>query len=197
VFRKITSGRQWRMKAATTPHYERLNDLITEFSMFGSLTAYKNYLYARLASRVTLESMLDISDVTALLPDWEERKIQRQLLEDIADLRDEADEFAPSGIRRVNRPVDLPTIIGTLCAIDGSGAEVLAERATALGLTARFGARHLARQVENLSIRQCAISLLDTAPFDESDEDRCIQAAIAAFYVFERNYRKFFDNIND
>ncbi len=194
MFYKITSGRRWRLKTATAPHHERLDGLNAEFAMFGSLAAYKNYLRATYASRLTLESMLDASNVAALLPDWEGRKIQAQLIADFSDLRDGEETLSPSACRPIGGPVDLPTIIGTLYVLEGSalGAAVLVKRAAALGLSPEYGARHLARQVANLPGWNAMIKLLDSAPFEESDEDRCVQASIAAFDAFEYNYRKFF-----
>ncbi|KYB45119.1 hypothetical protein AB664_13530 [Brucella anthropi] len=56
--------------------------------MFGSEASYRNYLQATLASRLLLESMLETSHIEALLPQWNERRIEPDLANDINDFPD-------------------------------------------------------------------------------------------------------------
>jgi len=196
MFLKVTSGRYWRLKSATDPHHSRVDALCSDLSMFGSEASYRNYLQATLASRLLLESMLETSHIEALLPQWNERRIEPDLANDINDFPD----CQPPEIlkfKRATEPVDLPTIIGTLYVLEASAIRVQdrAEQVAKLGFTKEFGARHIERQMANLRSWQQTLNLIDITPFDDDDEERCKFAAIAAFGAFEYNYQKVFNHV--
>lgn len=165
--------------------------------MFGSEASYRNYLHATLASRLLLESMLEISHIEALVPQWNERRIQPYLANDINDI---SGNLPPETLKfkRATEPVDLPTIIGTLFALEASAIRVQerANEVAKIGFTKDFGARHLDRQILNLRSWRQTLNLIDITPFDDDDEERCMFAAIAAFGAFEYNYQKVFNNVS-
>ncbi|MDT6941178.1 biliverdin-producing heme oxygenase [Brucella pseudogrignonensis] len=196
MFHKIMSGRYWRLKSATDPHHKRVDTLCSDLSMFGSESSYKNYLQATLASRLLLESMLEASHIEALLPQWSERRIEPDLTNDISDVS-ECSPPETLKFKRATEPVDLPTIIGTLYALEASAIRV-PERMTLvskMGFTKDFGARHINRQILNLRSWQQTLNLIEITPFDDDDEERCTFAAIAAFGAFEYNYQKVFNDV--
>ncbi len=158
--------------------------------MFEALPSYRKYLIATLASRVRLESMLEASGVEALVPDWAQRRIVPQLLEDLHDLGG----GAPMPVEATRNPVDMAAIVGTLYVLEGSGlgATILLKQAVKLGMSETFGARHLVRQVSNQRSWRDMLQTIETTPV--SDEDGCDLAAITAFAVFESDYRKVFAN---
>ncbi|MBN8954191.1 MULTISPECIES: biliverdin-producing heme oxygenase [unclassified Rhizobium] len=187
---KLLSGRRSRLKSATESHHRRLDGLNKELAMFGSISSYEKYLTATLASRVELEAILEASQIDALVPNWTRRKIVPQLLEDVRDLGGN-NVMSPAV---VNASVSMPAILGTLYVVEGSGlgAGILINRAAKLGLSGSLGARHLAQQVYNLRSWRTILNIIETTWID--DEDCCNQAAIAAFGVFESNYRRLFGN---
>ncbi|TXI08348.1 MAG: hypothetical protein E6Q76_07260 [Rhizobium sp.] len=188
---EVLPGRRWRLKSATNSDHQRVDALNTQFSMFGSLPAYQGYLAATLASRAQLEAVLEASEVEAFVPDWKERKIVLQLHEDIRDLG--CDEAALPDV--LADPVGMPSIIGTLYVLEGSGlgARILIKQAAKLGLSGSLGARHLARQIDNLGSWRDMLQLIDETPL--GDEESCIRAARAAFGVFASNYEKVFGDV--
>ena len=196
MFQTMTSGRYRRLKSATESHRERLDDLYSQRAMFGSEQAYKLYLQATLASRVCLETMLEISHIGALYPAWAQSKLESDLLRDIDDMKDAP---APMIIepKRASAPVDLATVIGTLYALEStvSGAQYRVEKAAQIGFNADHGARHLERQSANLRSWTEALKLVEITPFDDDDEERCMFAAIAALGAFEYNYHKVFNHV--
>lgn len=196
MFQKTISGRYWRLKSATGPHHNRVDILCSDLAMLGSEASYKSYLQASLASCLLLESMLEASHIEALVPDWNERKLEPTLASDMDDLGGDL----PSDVlrfRRATQPVDLPSVIGTFYALEASAirAQERADQVNKLGFTGAFGARHLARQINNLRSWHQALKLIDITPFDDDDEERCTFAAIAAFGAFEYNYQKVFNHV--
>lgn len=195
MLQTVLSGRRWRLKAATDVHHRRLDGLNNELAMFQSRDAYSKYLAATLASRRLLEAKLEAAGVESLVPAWSERKIMSQLQDDIVDLSGESvgDRLT---VATSETALDLSGMIGTLYVLEGSGlgATILAKQAAELGLSASFGARHLATQVANLRSWHEMLKLIDTTPIE--DEDRCIAAAISTFGVFEENYEKVFGHVS-
>ncbi len=191
MLQRVSPGRRWRLKSATEPHHRRLDALSDEFAMFASVSSYRDYLAATLASRSHLEAMLSASQIDALVPNWNRICIVPQLREDLSDVGDND----PTGGEATGMVIDRGALIGILYVLEGSGlgASILFKRAIKLGMSATFGARHLAQQVANLSSWRETLCLIETTPID--NEDSCERAAIAAFGVFETNYRKVFDNV--
>lgn len=193
MFQLMGSGRYRRLKSSTASHRERLDELYTSHSMFGSVENYKHYLHATLASRTNLESMLEVSHIAALFPIWDDGKLEHALLQDIHDVS-VASFVRP---KRASAPVDLATVIGTLYALETTiaGAQFRADQAAQLGFNADYGARHLAKQSNNLNFSPEALKLIEITPFDDDDEERCMFAAIAALGAFEYNYLKVFNHV--
>ncbi|MFJ6325126.1 MULTISPECIES: biliverdin-producing heme oxygenase [unclassified Rhizobium] len=191
MLQRVSPGRRWRLKSATEPHHHRLDALNNQFAMFASVSSYRQYLAATLASRSQLEAMLAAAQIDALVPNWNRIQIVPRLLEDLSDLGGDD----PAWVETTGTVIDSSTVIGTLYVLEGSGlgAAILLKRAIKLGMSATFGARHLAQQAANLSSWREMLHLIETTPID--DEDRCERAAIAAFDVFETNYRKVFGNV--
>lgn len=196
MFQIVTSGRYRRLKSATASHRERLDELYSNQSMFGSPENYKCYLQATLASRICLETMLEASHIGALYSGWEQSKLEQELLSDINDL---ADVDIPLVLepKRASEPVDLATVIGTLYALESTvyGVQQRAEQVSQLGFDGDFGARHLIKQSSSLFLWPQALKLIEITPFDDDDEERCMFAAIAALGAFEYNYLKVFNYV--
>ncbi|MDH7791118.1 heme oxygenase [Ochrobactrum sp. AN78] len=196
MFQKTMSGRYWRLKSATSPHHNRVDILYSDLAMLGTEASYKIYLHATLASCLLLESMLETSHIEALVPDWNERKLEPSLARDIDDLNVDLGSDMLR-FKRATEPVDLPTIIGTFYALEALAilAQERADQVNKLGFTGEFGARHVARRISNLRSWNQTLKLIDITPFDDDDEERCTFAAIAAFGAFEYNYQKVFNHV--
>jgi len=196
MFQIVASGRYRRLKSATAPHRERLEELYGNQSMFCSVENYKRYLQATLASRTCLETMLEVSHIGALYSGWDQSKLEQELLSDIDDIAD-VDIALVVEPKRTSQPVDLATVIGTLYALEStvSGVQNRAEQVSLLGFDGNRGARHLIKQSSSLVLWSQALKLIEITPFDDDDEERCMFAAIAALGAFEFNYLKVFNHV--
>ncbi|MCL7998877.1 hypothetical protein M8994_11530 [Brucella sp. 21LCYQ03] len=193
MFQMIGSGRSHRLRTATAPHRERLDELYVNQSMFGAMESYKHYLQATLATRIHLETMLEVSHIAALYSQWSDITLERHLLDDLDDIKDVIAEVVIEP-KRSTRPVDLATVIGTLYALEATafGAQQRADQAAHLGCAGNYGARHLAKQSISLKFSSQVTKLIEITPLDDDDEERCTFAAIAALGAFEYNYLKVF-----
>jgi heme oxygenase len=115
-----------------------------------------------------------------VLGGWLPSVIADDILADMADLEMQLPQAPCSSGLDIDAHSSL---LGTLYVLEGSalGARVLYQRAQALGLTAQFGARHLARQASRIEDWRAFLDILEAA--DSFDIERAADASLAAFAI--------------
>lgn len=185
--RPVEAGvsRRFALREATAAAHTRVESIIGEAGLFGSLRGYRRYLEATYVMRAGLERDLDLSLAAHLWPQWPDRRIARLVAQDIADL-----DFEPPKLTMRAQAQDWPEALGVLYVLEGSslGARLLVRSAADLGLTGAFGARHLHAQAGTPHAWRSFVALLDTVPLSSDGERACRAAANAAFDAFASAY---------
>jgi heme oxygenase len=184
------SGNSSRRSALRSNTAKRHAELETVVGALGSRASYIRYLRGMHAFRAPYESALSGLDWAALCGDWRPTLIAQSLHEDLDDVGAFPLEAA--------RPIaDTSTVIsdrsgafGVLYVLEGSslGARLLYTEAKKLGLTATFGARHLARQSAGFETWRGFEALLETA--DGFEMPTAVSAANAAFEAAKLSFLK-------
>jgi heme oxygenase len=178
-----------RLRAATLQAHQRLDGLVDKLGFFQDQSSYARYLRANLRVRRPLELALDAHGAAEAFAIWPERRIATALSADLHDvtglcgsLTNENDKAAMG--------FTPPEVMGVLYVLEGSalGARLLSSRASAIGMTATQGGRHLALQSSLPKAWPCLLSSLAEASFDADEERHCIDAAQYVFARFERSY---------
>ena len=161
------------LKGKTSGLHRQLDAIVGDLE---SLPSYERYLGALLSFREPLEQAVMQAQSLGQLG-WHPKWISGAIRQDIADLGLAVP--APDG-----PPVSIynsSPLIGTLYVLEGSalGARVLYRRAQALGLSASFGARHLARQAEGNTTWPEFLAMLGR--HDSSHAEDTALASVAAF----------------
>lgn len=175
--------RRERLRAATRPAHRHLDDAVLAMVSRGR-PGYAGYLAASLAARGGLEALALGHGAPAsgfLVP------VRDDLVRDLADIVD-GDAPHPLDARAPGLPdaADEAGLWGISYVLAGSclGAAHLMRRVSALGLSATFGARHLARQMDAARHWPRFVEALDSLRFTPSQEERCAAAASSAFAIF-------------
>ena len=143
---------------------------------FDDLASYSLYLRGLAAFRQPLEAQLARAAWPAALGEWRPTAVGTAILADMADLGVTA---SSSDAEDLNFSGD--ELFGALYVLEGStlGARVLFERARALGLSAEFGARHLALLSGSIDGWRGFLDRLEaTEPFDI---ERAVAASMTVF----------------
>ncbi|WP_417021038.1 biliverdin-producing heme oxygenase [Candidatus Phyllobacterium onerii] len=170
--------------------HRQLDIAVNAAGFLGQVDLYRRYLAATWHAWQPLEVILDASDAARHYPLWPQRRLLSSLAADMADL----DVTVPvTAARRGKLSVwDTASVMGTLYVLEGSalGARILAGRLRNIGMTADFGARHIAVQTGNPKAWKSFLKILEATAMTSLEEDRCISAAQAAFNVFEFHYSR-------
>ena len=167
------TSRRWLLRARTAEAHAAVDAAIGGFH---DLSGYRAYLRSIAAFRRPIEDWLQTVSWPRTLTDWRPSRVADAITADLEDL----------GITSVANaelplPLDGDGLFGTLYVLEGSalGARLLLERAEQLGLSAGFGARHLALLSGNLDGWRGFLACLEQAePFDI---DRALEASLATF----------------
>lgn len=181
---EIETSRAKRLKAASHGVHEGLDNAIMAAKPFENREAYAEFLRIQQMFHRDIAALYEAPELAALFPDLADRRRYEQVRADLADLDAEpANEDAPP--RFVGgQPLDLPTALGWLYVAEGSnlGAAFLSKAATALGLSAEFGARHLAASPEGRANQwRSFTAVLDAPEMTDAEESRVMAGASAAF----------------
>ena len=180
-----------QMRTATLPAHEKLDNLIMTAEPFANRENYTRLLTMQYCLQRDFEPLYHDETLKTHLSDLESRSRFALVKQDMADLNlallwDE---------KRLALPFpDLAANIGWLFVLEGSrlGAASLFRRATALGLSESFGARHLAGPAggpaEKWRVFSQTIAIL---PFTGEERDRAAAGAIAAFEHATRLAQKY------
>ena len=185
----MLSDRRSRLRSATENAHRRLDEVVNDAGYFLDRPSYAAYLQATLRARQPLEFELSECRAEQLFDLWPDRAIAPALYPDIQDVI-RAAELTESNIIVLGQAFSPAEAIGTLYVLEGSalGARHLAPRAHAIGMSATFGARHLAQQNAIPKTWSAFLRVLEAVSLDASQEDECVAASRAAFERFERAY---------
>lgn len=142
---------------------------------------YAEFLVASAEAILPLEHALEAANVSAILPDWEERSRSAALLADLADLSLSAPAWR--NIDDSHRFIDEAYQFGVVYVLEGSR------------LGARVILRELLRSVKPLPMRylshghdqpmwQTFIRSLEASPVTDQNRQRALSGAVAAFEMF-------------
>jgi heme oxygenase len=182
-YRMSTVGRRARLRLETADAHRLLDELSDGSGMTSTLDGYRVYLAATFVARSLIESRLTENGVAALYSVWPQRLVSHAIEEDLRDLSIPVPvPLASAG----TSPLSIGAMLGTLYVLEGSalGAKVIAQRLERLGITAKFGARHLARQTEDVRAWPDFIRLLEETPLTDREERDCMREAVATFDAF-------------
>lgn len=174
-------GRASRLKAATHRAHERLDGSIMAARPFESRERYGLFLQVQHAFHREIDVLYSDPGLERLLPDLAGR---RRLSDIECDLDDLGLAPSPTNPTVFEGSVDIPTALGWLYVAEGSnlGAAFLLKAAAGLGLSADFGARHLAAAPEGRGLHwRTFTAALDALDLDDGADERVIAGAQSAF----------------
>ena len=181
--------RRTTLRHATNEAHARLDGAIASAELLNSRGRYEAYLKATWAARRPCEVALENSDVAELYPAWPRRRICHALMQDIVDV-----SHAPpaEAYAALTVPLTIGQSLGILYVLEGSalGARMLKSQVAAIGMTADFGARHMAAQTSEPRAWGAFLSLLERTELDTAEEELCAKAAVDAFARFEQAFQR-------
>lgn len=176
-----------RLKLSTHAAHKRVDKAIMALSPFANLDGYKRFLTVQYQFQRYTAPLYEQAE----LREWLEQLAQRCRFNavklDAKDLSIKEDELNIS--LASPPPIDsLAAALGWLYVNEGSnlGAAFLLKYATQLGLSANFGARHLAPSDAGRGLHwRYFIAQLDAVPLSSEQEDQALQGAQDAFKFVE------------
>lgn len=173
-----------RLKTATAAAHAALDGAIMAGGPFASRERYGRFLRVQHAFHRDLDALYGDPDLARLIPGLAGLRRLPLIVTDMDDLGLGPADPAPAPAFAEGERHDVAEALGWLYVAEGSnlGAAILLKQAAALGLSERFGARHLAPSPagRGLSWRVFA-SALDAAPLDAFGKARAASGAQAAF----------------
>jgi len=168
------NSRRWILREHTAAAHAAVDEAIGGFS---DTDSYKRYLVSVAAFRRPIERMLDAAHWPDAFGEWRPRTLGAALAADLEDLGLTASE----GVAASPLPLTGGRLFGTLYVLEGSplGARLLFQRAQAIGLSATYGARHLALQSGSIeSWRHFLARMREEVPFDL---EGALEGSLSAF----------------
>ncbi|WP_447725696.1 biliverdin-producing heme oxygenase [Sphingomonas koreensis] len=176
-------SRAKRLKALTSDVHEGVDRSIMSAVSFANLDRYERFLDIQFLFHHDVAALYADEGLRALFPDLASRPRLPLVAADLADLG-----FAPppTGTPAFisSEPVDIPTALGWLYVAEGSnmGAALLRKEAAKIGLSDKYGARHLAPAPEGPAPHwRTFTAALDAVELEPVDEARVGDGARAAF----------------
>ena len=179
----MTSDRRWLLRERTAEAHAAVDAAIGSFS---DRTSYGRYLQQIYAFRMPIERALDGFAWPSKFGTWRAKAIGELIEADLADLGLDVPDILSCGL-----DLDGDGLLGVLYVLEGSslGSRLLYRRAEALGLSAQFGARHLAYASGPESWRDF-LGLLETQ--DELDLEETTAASLATFRAAQAAFAQSF-----
>lgn len=169
-----------RLKALTDATHERLDKRIMAADPFANRERYALFLDVQHYFHADVDPLYNDPRLNNLLPDLAGRARLPLLRQDMADIRG-----AVPAVSRVEASVQtVPVALGWLYVAEGSnlGAAFLLKAAAGLGLTAEFGARHLAPHPGGRGLHwRTFVAAVNALDLSEGDEAKMAEGAKAAF----------------
>lgn len=177
-------SRAKRLKADTSGVHEGLDRAIMAANPFSDRKAYADFLRIQQIFHYEIAALYDDPDLSALIPDLSQRRRYFDVRQDLQDLQEAPSSEPSRPAFGADQPLDRPTALGWLYVAEGSnlGAAFLLKAAAGLGLSADFGARHLAASPEGRANHwRTFTAALDAPQMNAEEEERVTQGATAAF----------------
>lgn len=175
--------RSQRLNQITHEPHTRLDALVKAHAPFETQASFARFVVAQYLFQSELVALYNDAQLTALIPDLPDRCRADAARADLADLDTEAPEPVDGA---VENPTQAETL-GWLFVSEGSklGAAFLIKRATGLGLSETFGARHLAEPAGGRAEGWKSFTrTLDNLPLTEQQEAEADKGALDAFNRF-------------
>lgn len=177
-------SRAKRLKAATNETHDRLDHAIMDASPFASRARYGLFVKMQHQFHREIDALYFNPILDRLLPDLAGRRRFVLIEQDLRDLGIDAPVARSAPAFSNIADVDLPVALGWLYVAEGSnlGAAFLLKEAAKLGLSEKFGARHLAAAPEGRGLHwKTFIAALDAVQLSDPEEHRAMAGACAAF----------------
>ncbi|MET0314645.1 MAG: biliverdin-producing heme oxygenase [Hansschlegelia sp.] len=183
-----SESRLARLRLTTAAEHDRLDKRILAGRPFESRERYGLFLRVQHGFHSRVDGAYRDPALNALIPELAARSRLAEVVQDFADLGMAPDKSpAPPALA-------LPEALGWLYVSEGSnlGAAFLLKEAAKLGLSAEFGARHLAPHPDGRGLNWRRFkTAVDAIVLSLNDEGRVDDGAQAAF----RHVRELVDNI--
>jgi heme oxygenase (biliverdin-IX-beta and delta-forming) len=169
------TNRRFDLRERTREAHETVDSVVGHWSSSADYVAYLRSIHA---FRSHYEAALDAIDMPVTFGSWRVGRVAQATTSDLGDLG----FAAPASLPQVRLDPDLSSLLGTIYVLEGSGlgARLLCQRASALGLTAERGARHLFLLAGRAEAWRAFGAILESAP--AYDADRAAHAARATFH---------------
>jgi heme oxygenase len=178
-----TIRRSQRLNQITNAPHEQLDKAVKANAPFESLPSYARFLSAQYLFQQELKKLYNHPRLAELIADLPQRCRAEQTIADLHDLNTPI----PAPVAGAVTDPSLAEALGWLFVSEGSklGAAFLIKRATALGLSESFGARHLGEPVGGRAEGwKHFIKMLDEQAFSDEQERQIDHGAVAAFERF-------------
>lgn len=170
------------LRAATHTTHEGLDKAIMATRPFDNKLNYGRFLRVQHALHRDVAPLYENAVLQLAFPDLATRARLAQVTRDAADLDITLPDYANTPI--ACDAMDLPEALGWLYVIEGSnlGAAFLFKAALGMGLSAEFGAAHLAGAPEGRAAQWRSFKAgLNAVKLDDSEEARAVTGAESAF----------------
>jgi heme oxygenase len=167
------TSRRFTLRDGTWTIHQQLD---TAIGPLNSLSAYRRYLASIMALRGGVEDCFQTISWPDFLKEWRPASLMTVLNQDARDM-----DMSPSILPPPSPPQNISELLGMVYVLEGAslGAQILVKQASQLGLSADFGARHLAMQSGSLNGWKTFLSLLEKAP--QFDGDSAVEGARQLF----------------
>ncbi|MBG7622154.1 biliverdin-producing heme oxygenase [Herbaspirillum sp. AP02] len=180
-----------RLKSETADLHQQMHALMERAQPFSDRLRYSRFVAAQYHFQRDVEHLFDDAELQAALPDLQVRGREAATLADLADL-----QAVPGEVAIATASVRLPEAWGWLYVSEGStlgAAFLLKEVQDKLGLSERFGARHLAAYPEGRALAwRRFVGFLDASDLTAAEQDAVVAGATVAFERFGLLLRRHF-----
>ena len=180
----IETSRARRLRAATNETHERLDEAIMDGRPFANRHRYGLFVQVQFLFHRDIDALYAHAELDRWLPDLAGRRRLPLITQDLDDLGVVVPQADTAPAFAVGSDVDVAAALGWLYVAEGSnlGAAFLLKEAEKLGLSERFGARHLAAAPEGRGRHwKIFTAALDAVALCEQEDARAIAGATAAF----------------
>lgn len=172
------------LKSETWEAHDRLDQAIMAREPFANRERYALFVKVQYVFHREIDALYESPVLAGLLPDLEARRRLGLIEQDLSDLGVVLPMAQAKPVFATGESAHVPTALGWLYVAEGSnlGAAFLLKEAVKLGLSAEFGARHLAGAPEGRARNwKTFTAALDAIHLSDSDEAAVVAGAQAAF----------------
>ena len=174
-----------RLNTATNAPHQQLDDKVKSYQAFANLENFAHFAAAQYLYQQDIDQLYQDAALAELIPNLAQRNRLEAARLDLHDLQ----RVQPinDNLTR-DKQWSLPEALAWLFVSEGSklGAAFLYKRVVPMGLSASFGARHLAEPEGGRAQNwKSFVSALDAIELSEEQVQQAEQAAVAAFQRFE------------